>query len=168
MYLKVKSCALIFGNLWTKPNVYKHKMMTMHDKHGRYDLINQISFATFCRHHPLSLVTSLGCDNWAIMKIFCYILYFLKYEVISFRPWFHEMIITGLKYVNTSRVILNGNESSYLCFQEICLNVYLGKLFREHLWSPPPYSRVLCDVYSPNTRPIGNVFILPMAPPGQQ
>ena len=52
-------------------------------------------------------------------------------------------MITGLKDLSTSLDTLNGNDCTHLRFQEICLYFYLYKFFRERLWSPPPYLKIL-------------------------
>ena len=39
---------------------------------GKWSILESCRPPFLCLHHPLSLVTSLGGDNWAIMGIICY------------------------------------------------------------------------------------------------
>ena len=66
----------------------------------------------------------------------------LKYEIILFWLWFYKIIIKGLKDLNASRNILNGNDCACLRFREIGPYIYLYKLFREPLSSPPLYLKI--------------------------
>ena len=54
-----------------------------------------------CLLHPLSLVTSLGCDKWAIMGVFCYVLFYSKiwnHSILAVILWNNNYRFERSKY----------------------------------------------------------------------
>ena len=56
-----------------------------------------------------------------------------------YRVCFSKRSIHFFDFLSTSRNALNGNDCACLRFEEICLYFCLYKVFRERLWSHPPY-----------------------------
>ena len=55
----------------------------------------------FCLHHPLSLVTSLEGDNWAILAVVCYVLFYSKIwnnSILAVILWNNDFRFERSKY----------------------------------------------------------------------
>ena len=74
-----------------------------------------------CLQYPLSLITSLGGDNWAIMGVFCYVSFYSKIWNNYIWLWYCEIIIKGLEDLSTSRGIPSGNDWTCLRNRPILL-----------------------------------------------
>ena len=70
----------------------------------------------FCLLHPLSLVTSLGGDNWAIMGVFCYVLFYSKI-------W-NNSILAVILWNNNNRFERSKYKPRHIVWKRLCVPTF--------------------------------------------